>query len=147
MKQLFSLFIILVASLSFAQEIQWKTIEQAEKEMQAHPEKPLYIDVYTDWCGYCRKMDVSTYKNAAVVEKINKDYIPVKFNAEEKKDIKFMGHEFKFVSAGPSGINTLAYNLLQGQMSYPSVVILTKEGKITNILRGYLTPDEVLSEI
>lgn len=91
MKQLFSLFIILVASLSFAQEIQWKTIEQAEKEMQAHPEKPLYIDVYTDWCGYCRKMDVSTYKNAAVVEKINKDYIPVKFNAEEKRTLNSWG--------------------------------------------------------
>lgn len=147
MNKLFSLLIILIASLSFAQEIQWRTIEQAEKEMLNHPEKPLYIDIYTDWCGFCRKMDASTYKDASVVAKINENYIPVKFNAEDRKEVKFMGHSFNFVKAGNGGINTLAYNLLQGQMSYPSVVILTKEGKITNILRGFLTPKEILSEI
>lgn len=147
MKKILFLSLALLASLSFAQEIQWKSFEQAEKEMKEHPEKPLFIDVYTDWCGYCRKMDASTYKDAAVVQKINQNYIPIKFNAESKQDIKFMGHDFKFVRTGAAGVHSLAYNLLQGALSYPSAVILTHEGKITNILRGFLTADEVLTEI
>jgi uncharacterized protein YyaL (SSP411 family) len=44
--------------------------------------KILLIDAYTDWCGWCKRMDRDTYSNADVIKKINKHFIPVKFNPE-----------------------------------------------------------------
>lgn len=44
--------------------------------------KMLVIDVYTDWCYWCKVMDVQTYGNAAVIKKMNANFIAVKFNPE-----------------------------------------------------------------
>lgn len=44
--------------------------------------KILVIDVYTDWCGWCKVMDKKTYEDPTVVAKMNKYYVAVKFNPE-----------------------------------------------------------------
>lgn len=147
MKRITSVIITLIAIGLNAQSIEWKSIEEAEKLQKNNPSKPLFIDVYTDWCGWCVKMDKTTFKDKQVVEKINKNYIPVKLDAETKDKISFKGHTFTYVAAGNRGINTLAYNLLQGQMSFPSYVVLTGEGTITNIMRGYYSASEILAEL
>lgn len=40
------------------------------------------IDTYTEWCGWCKKMDKDTYANQNIIKKINKNFIPIKFNPE-----------------------------------------------------------------
>ena len=45
--------------------------------------KILLVDVYTDWCGYCKKMDRETYTDAKIIEKLNKDFVMVKLNPEK----------------------------------------------------------------
>lgn len=42
------------------------------------------IDVYTDWCGWCKRMDATTYENSGIIEKINEHFVPIKFNPEKK---------------------------------------------------------------
>jgi uncharacterized protein YyaL (SSP411 family) len=42
----------------------------------------MLVDVYTDWCGWCQKMDRGTYANPVVQELLQKSFIPVRFNAE-----------------------------------------------------------------
>jgi len=44
--------------------------------------KILVVDVYTDWCGWCKVMDKQTYENANVVQKMKKYFVGVKFNPE-----------------------------------------------------------------
>ncbi len=44
--------------------------------------KILLIDMYTDWCGWCKKMDRDTYSKKEVIDLINEHFIPVKFNPE-----------------------------------------------------------------
>ncbi|MCC7533867.1 MAG: DUF255 domain-containing protein [Bacteroidia bacterium] len=46
--------------------------------------KIVLVDAYTDWCGWCKRMDRDTYSNQEVIEKINKHFIPIKFNPEIK---------------------------------------------------------------
>ena len=59
-----------------AEGIKWLTIEQAAERMKKEPRK-IVIDVYTDWCGWCKKMDKNTFTDPKVVALVNKDYYAV----------------------------------------------------------------------
>jgi hypothetical protein len=50
--------------------------------------KKIFIDLYTDWCGWCKKMDASTFLEPKLVEYMNKNYHCIKFNTEKEGPIK-----------------------------------------------------------
>lgn len=118
-----------------AEKIKWLTIEQAAERMKAEPRK-LVIDVYTDWCGWCKKMDKETFTDPAVAALINKHYYAVKLDAEGKEPITLNGQTFKFKPEYKS--HELAVALLQGQMSYPTTVYLDENMNMLAPVPGYL---------
>jgi thioredoxin-related protein len=118
-----------------AEKIQWLTIEQAAARMEKEPRK-IVIDVYTDWCGWCKKMDKSTFTDPKVVELVNKHFYPVKLNAEGKEPITLRGQTFKYKDEYRS--HELAVALLQGQMSYPTTVYLDEKMNMLAPVPGYL---------
>jgi thioredoxin-related protein len=126
---IFSLLLI-VSITAFSQrpaptdtpKVKWYTLREAEK-LTKQEARPLFIDTYTDWCGWCKKMDKETYTNSVISDILNSRYYPVKFNAEGKDSITFFGK--KFINDGKSGnAHQLAVALLNGQLSYPTVVFL-----------------------
>src|SRR5690606_28412936 len=131
-------FIILFLFVAFSvsgQDINWLSVEEAEKHQKENPEKPYFIDFYTKWCGWCKKMDQSTFKEEEVVKHINENYIPVKFNAETKEDVTFKGKVYKYVTASNGrGINSFAYFSLKGRLSYPSYAVMNGEGETEKLL-------------
>ncbi|WP_266205182.1 thioredoxin family protein [Pontibacter kalidii] len=118
-----------------AEKIQWMTIEQAAARMEKEPRK-IVIDVYTDWCGWCKKMDKSTFTDPKVVELVNKHFYPVKLNAEGKDAITLRGQTFTYKDEYRS--HELAVALLQGQMSYPTTVYLDEKMNMLAPVPGYL---------
>lgn len=121
--------------------IKWLTIEQAEILNKQKPKKIL-IDVYTDWCGWCKVMDRETYADPQVVKIIERDFYAVKLNAESKSTINFMGKNYEFKSEYRS--HDLAVQLLQGQMSYPNTVFMDEQLKMLTAVPGYVKTPEFI---
>lgn len=134
---LFILFFSLTGMLTSAQEVQWLTVEDAFAKSKANP-KPILVDVYTDWCGWCKRMDKTTYKNEVIVEYINKHFYPVKFNAEQKDSVNLGGQVFRFTPQGRRGYHELAVALLNGKLSYPTTVFLDQGFNMIQPVGGYL---------
>ena len=84
-----------------AQQIEWKTIEQAAKTDTKGNTKLYFVDFYTSWCGWCKKMDRETFTDPTVALILNKYYIPVKFNAEGNSEFTWHGSKYNNVAAAP----------------------------------------------
>jgi thioredoxin-related protein len=136
---------IFISFSGLAQEatrVKWYTIEEAEKLNKKQPRK-IMIDVYTDWCGWCKKMDKETFNHPVIADYINKYYYPVKLNAESKEEITFNGTTYKFVAQGARGYHELAAGLLNGKMSYPSVAYMNEKLELLGAVPGFYTPDRI----
>jgi thioredoxin-related protein len=154
MKRFWFLLVLLFASsLTFAQHavapaapvavahkpgegIEWLTWEQAVAKMEKEP-RLIMVDVYTDWCGWCKRMDATTMEDPSIIQLIKEKYYAVKMDAESKKDITFKGRTYKFIAQGHRGYHELPAELLSGKMSYPTLVFLDKEYAIIQPLPGY----------
>ena len=67
-------------------KINWMSFEEAIKLNETKPKK-IFIDVFTDWCGWCTKMDQTTFVDKDVVAYMNENFYAVKFNAEQTEPI------------------------------------------------------------
>lgn len=121
-------------------EIKWISFEQAVELQKTKPKK-IIIDVYTDWCGWCKKMDKNTYTDAEIIRQIEANFYFVKLNAEQKEEIKYKDKVFTFKQEYKA--NELAVSLLNGQMSYPSTVFLDEDMNLLTVVPGYLTPKDM----
>ena len=116
--------------------VKWLTFEQALEKSKTEKRK-IFIDVFTDWCGWCKVMDKNTFSEVNVAKILNEKFYPVKFNAEQTEDVVFSGTTFKFIPYGSKGTHQLASALLNNQMSYPTVVFLDEEFRMIQPLPGY----------
>ena len=123
--------------------IEWLTWEQAIERNKTVPKK-LFVDVYTDWCGWCKKMDAGTFKNPEVVKYMSKNYYSIKLDAERKEDLIFKGDTFRFVANGRRGYHQFAATLLDNKMSYPSFVALDEKIQRITVLPGYMEAPQIL---
>ncbi len=119
--------------------INWLSMDDLQVKMKANPKK-VYMDMYTDWCGWCKKMEASTFSNPDVIKYMNENFYCVRFNAERKDTFRFMGKEYFFDPAKRA--NTLAADLMRGALSYPTSIIMEERYQNPQPIAGYLAvPD------
>jgi thioredoxin-related protein len=151
MRTIFLILATVVSSSIWAQEgaeaVKWMTFEEAVEKMKTEKRK-IFIDVYTDWCGWCKVMDKNTFTEANIAKLLNEKFYPVKFDAEQTADVVFNGTTFKFIPYGNKGVHQLAAALLNNQLSYPNFVFLDEDFHIVPIysgmtsVPGYKRPEE-----
>jgi thioredoxin-related protein len=129
---------------SSEEKLQWLTLPQALEKTKTHPRKIL-IDIYTDWCGYCKRMDKQVYQHPEVVAKLNKDFYVVKLNAELRDPITVNGKTYRYVQKYRA--HELALSLLNGEMSYPSTVFLNEKQQIMERVPGFIPPKDFLRSL
>jgi len=134
------------SAMTKTEGINWMTWDEAVEANKKEPKK-IFIDLYTDWCGWCKKMDKTTFIDADIVKEMNAYFYAVKFDAEQKEVITFNESEFKFVNAGRRGVHQLAYALVDGKMSYPSFVMLDENFERIVKSPGYKQVPALIKEL
>jgi thioredoxin-related protein len=128
--------------------VKWMTIAEAMEKEKSNP-KPIILDFYTDWCGWCKHMMKTTYADPNLAAYINTYFYPVKFNAEGKDTVDYLGVKYLPLSNEPRTTHPLAAKLLNNQLMYPTTLFLNgyddakKEFKMSMIASGYLETNKL----
>ena len=143
---LVSFVLILSSSKLFSQHenglVNWLTLKEAQEKYKSNP-KPMLIDIYTDWCGWCKHMMKTTYSNPNLAAYINNFFYPVKFDAETKDTIEYNGVVYKPTSKAPKTPHELAIKFLGNSLSYPSTVFVTNNYEFNLLSQGYLDEKKI----
>ena len=128
--------------------LKWYTWEEAVALNKIKPKK-MVVDVFTDWCGWCKKMDKGAFADPVVASYISDNFYPVKLNAEQRAEIKFNDETFGFVpnDNGRGGVHSLAYALLDGHMGYPTLVYLNEKYERIMISPGFKESEDLMKEL
>lgn len=137
-------FAVVVTLISFdnkpKEKVNWISFEELEKAYAKQP-KPIIVDLYTSWCGWCKEMDRTTYSNAKVAAYINENYYAVKYNAESTDSVRFNKMKYGFNNGLKT--NELALYLSFGERSYPNTIFLSSINAKPAPLSGYMKPKEM----
>lgn len=141
----------LLSLVSAAEEtslVKWMKLEDAMKAYEKQP-KPIIIDFYTDWCGWCKRMMQTTYSNQGLAAYINQNFYPVKFDAEGKDTIEYLGKKYAPLGVGQRMTHALAAKMLQNKLMYPTTLFLNNFDKtksdfaLSMLAAGYLDEKKI----
>ena len=119
---------ILILGASAFAAVNWEQNYDAGLDKARKDKKLVMVDMYTDWCGWCKKIDRDTYGNKDVADKLAKDFIAVKLNPEKSPQGAKLAKQF-------------------GTTGYPHIVFLSADGTKVSEISGYLPPDRFLKEL
>jgi len=117
-----------------------KTVEKNIKKNKVKDDKLIMVDFYTDWCGWCKRLDKETYMDAEVIELTNKYFYAIKFDAEQKDSVEFAGKMYKLKAAGSRGTHDFAMEMGSrpgGRIGYPTISFIDPMGKKIAVEAGF----------
>lgn len=139
----FALIAFSLAGQLWGQEkIKWHTLNEAIEKNSVEPRK-FMIDVYTDWCGWCKRMDATTFSNEEIAKYVNANFYAVKFNAEMKDSLTIGQQTYYFVPNGRRGYHEVAAILTKGRLAYPTIVYLDERLRHLKVDPGYKTAEQL----
>jgi len=114
-------YLSIIAVLFWTQGLSYSQLSFNDALTKAKSEnKKVIVDVYTDWCGWCKKMDAEAYSNDEVKKIIEDNFVFVKLNAEGKNKITYNGKQYTE--------EELSYYF--EVFSFPTTIFLESDGKL-----------------
>jgi len=152
--KILSLLFMLTFSNLFAQEevkpeaekslVKWITFQEAIELQKTQPKK-IFMDVYTDWCGWCKHMMKTTFSNPSIAGYINQNYYPVRFNGETKDTIEYLGKKYYNEGTGKRSAHQLTLLFTNNRPSYPTIVYFDERAKVISPIPGYMDINKIES--
>ena len=107
---------------SLPDRLPWiQSYDQALKEAQLG-DKLILAYLYTDWCGYCKKMEAETFTDKAVIDEMSDRYVWLKLNAETDEEGRRLQERFNITG-------------------YPGLLLLNGEGQEMERISGFVPAD------
>jgi len=107
--------------------IAWRDWDRGLEEAKASG-RPVLVDVYTDWCGWCRRMKADVYTRPEVRRYLDDHFVVVSLNAERADAAHYEGRAFTSRS--------LAARF--GVSGYPTTLFLRSDGGHLVNVPGYV---------
>lgn len=144
-KTIFIVLCFLSSMMAFSQ-MKSHPLERVE-QLQKIEQKNVVVFLHTDWCNYCKAMQSKTFKDKNVQQLLSEKFYFADLNGEEKEEINFAGSVFRFHPTGfKTGYHELAASLgnIEGQVSYPTLVILNPENEIIFQYNGFMSVNQIV---
>ena len=109
------------AGMASSNEIKWYSYEEG-MALGKKLGKKVFIEFYADWCGFCRMMEGSTFKDANVIAILNRDFIPVRVHSDKEQEI------------------ASKYNI----RALPNIAFVSEDGARLGTVPGYIPSDKLI---
>jgi len=134
----FVIVIIVLVGLQFsdststpsASAVDWKSFDVANQLSQQQG-KRILVDVYTNWCSWCKKMDKEVYTDPTVSAVIQSQFIAVKLSAEAGTLLTYQGKQ----------LTEAQFAKALGISGYPTTVFFEADGKPITVVPGFIPAD------
>jgi thioredoxin-related protein len=120
----------LLGARAVAKDVTWKPFEKGLKDAAA-AKKYSFVDVYTDWCGYCKQLEATTLKAKPVVAELDKNFISIRFNAESDETVTWKGKKMTMRELSASW----------GVEGFPTLLFLNSKGEIIGSFASFAEAD------
>ncbi|MEA3296768.1 MAG: thioredoxin family protein [candidate division Zixibacteria bacterium] len=108
-------------------EISWFAYDEGLVKAKDE-DKHLFVNFTTKWCGYCRKMNKTTFADNEIIEMMDEDFIAVKVDGDSKDTLEIDG--YKIIE---KNLTRYEYRV----RGYPIYWFLKPDGTKLGSLRGY----------
>ena len=111
----------------------WRAWNDGLRQASAQ-KRPVIVDVYTNWCGWCRRMDHDVYEKAEIADYLRKRFVTIRLNAEAADPAQY------------EGTRTTSQGLAQRfrVSGYPTTIFLRSTGEHMANVPGYVPADRFL---
>jgi thioredoxin-related protein len=131
-------------------EVNWKGFDEALENARA-ADKHIMVDVYTDWCGWCKRLDKETYADFSVREVLAESFVSAKVKGDSQKRLSVTPQISKvgdvtllqFVSAKQPTMTEKELTQKQLKITgFPTILFFSADGKLITKLPGFYDADK-----
>lgn len=133
--RLWSLFLVIYLFSSVnAGNIEWMNFNDAV--VKANKEnKHILVDFYTDWCGWCKKLDSEVYSKNEIINFLSDNFVAVKLNPEKEGEVTFQGKKYKYSEFAQAA----------GVTGYPATGFFAPNSDFLQVVPGYIPAEQFIS--
>ncbi len=113
------------AEIARADQIAWQSDLRKAAIDSEKSSKPMLLKFTASWCGYCRKMHATTFRDERIIKQLNGCFIPVSVDADRNTKLKEALH-------------------IEG---LPTTVIISPKFQVMKTIVGYQSADELTKQL
>ena len=113
------------ASPTVAQEVNWRDDYKKAREEAVATDRPLFIDLGTENCHWCKQLDLKTFRDPAIIVLLNERFVPLKIDGQKV----------------PALVEAIRVQM------YPTLVFATPGGAILSFQEGFVEAPALRQEL